>query len=129
MMNWQSSSSSQNHINIQVFKYRFSIIITATLFCLLISSSNASGTSVLSDDNDNVQRQTANDCREYFQRQIVNDDDHGKWSGLIEFGVSRKQMWGFDITVVFLFDDKTFKVYYYYYCLLKLNLRKNANNV
>lgn len=57
-----------------------------------------------------LQQQTSNGCMSYFQqRQIVNDDD--KWSGLIEFGVSRKQMWGFDVTVVLLFDDKTFKVH------------------
>lgn len=119
MTNWQAFRSpfqcrSKKHINIHVFKYRFSIIITTVLFlCLLISSNSSSSA-------DNVQP-TANDCsRTYFQRQIVNDDDQ-QWSGLIEFGVSRKQMWGFDVTVVFLFDDKTFKVFHFITIIILLN--------
>lgn len=114
MTNWQSlvlvsssfrsQLSLQHPINIQVFKNRFSIIIVA-LF-LIGSVSNVAGSTRVVP----LQQQTSNGCMSYFQqRQIVNDDD--KWSGLIEFGVSRKQMWGFDVTVVFLFDDKTFKVH------------------
>lgn len=113
-MKWQSSQLSPiiKHINIQVFKNHFSIIIALLLYLLIDSVSNVSG-SARTLSSDNVVRQTANDCTSYFQfqRQIVNNDDHEKWSGLIEFGVSRKQMWGFDVTVVFLFDDKTFKVF------------------
>lgn len=114
MTNWQSVSVSssfryqlslQHPINIQVFKNRFSIIIVA-LFLIGSVSNVAGSTRVMVS----LQQQTSNGCMSYFQqRQIVNDDD--KWSGLIEFGVSRKQMWGFDVTVVLLFDDKTFKVH------------------
>lgn len=81
----------------QAFKNRFSIIT----YLVVISSCGIA----LSDI------QETNDCSPYFQQLVnKNDDAADKWSGLIEFGVSRKQMWGFDITAVFLFDDKTFKV-------------------
>uniref|UniRef100_A0A336LMK8 CSON011286 protein n=1 Tax=Culicoides sonorensis TaxID=179676 RepID=A0A336LMK8_CULSO len=83
--------------NIQKFKYRFSLI-TGLILYLLINNNTTVAFS------DNIKQSTIK-CKDYLKNSEFINDIH--WSGLIEFGVSRKQMWGFDVSVVFLFDDKT----------------------